>query len=407
MNTPRRYSVRCFVAAVCLPLGLAAANESAPPPPTHVLFMGTDLSVQHEKKLYLVEDVTGSDFKIRVDRKEVRVPTRRGSIGLHVDADLKLSGLSVQLDELKSGPAYTYANDPMRKLEEANRNQMVTQDRQDYATAGIEHSDANLIAIKGMAAHGGFGTAERAQREIATAEAQVTDSHHYSDYSNMSASSDSSNLGSGANRMALAEGNFDAMEVSFKISSPVHLDQPYMVILFKFHDPAAKPGVDGLVIHAQALDAIDDNPRYVRVLKGGLPIGFKMVDCSVHLYNHGTELATNRSDKRVELTRDEARQYLVLQHRGAHKGATLPAAAVRGTLPRAQRRGLTPTQLTWTFHVKVASDGALQGVFKDADCQVPLVDAGMVAAVGEVFFTPALEQGKPVDGVARVCLADI
>ncbi len=404
-----RRSFCLFLIAAVTPLGATAAADSpaTPPPRTHVLFMGTDLSVQHEKKIYRVEDVVGSDFKIRVAGEDVLVPTQRNSVNLHIDAALKLAGLSVQLDELKAGAGYTYGNDPVRKLEEANRSQMVTQDRQDYATAGIEHSNANLVGIKEMAAHGGFGTPERAEHEIANAEAQVRDSNNYSDYANIAASSDSSSIALGAQRMALAQGNFDAMDVSFKISSPVELKQPYMVILFHFHDPAAKPGVNGLAIHAQALDPIEAKPRYVRVLRGGLPTGFKFVDCSVHIFNGHWEIATNQSDKRVELTRSEAQLYLVMNHVGAHKGETLAAAAVPGTLPLVQREGLNPTQLTRTIYAKVGSDGALQGVFKDRDCNTPLDDTRAKAALGEVFFTPALERGKAVDGVARVRISEI
>ena len=402
-----RPAVLCLVAAVYLSLGLMAADESALPPRTYVLYMGTDLSVQYQKKLQRVEDVTGSEFKIRVDREEIRVPTRLGPVNLHVDADLKLSGLSVQLDELKSGPGYTYGNDPMRKLEETNRNTMVTADMRDTADAAVTQSVANLAAVEHNAAMGGYGTAERAQHEIANATAGVSAANRQVDYTTISSGSDSSNLGSGANRMALAAGNYDAMEVSFKVSSPVELGQPYMVILFKFHEPGAKPGVDGLVIHAQALEPIDAKPRYVRVLKGGLPSGFKFVDCTVHIYNRGVELATNCSEKRVELTRHEAQQYVVMQHRGEHKGATLPAAAVRGMLFRARLQGLTTAQRTRTFYTKVAKDGALLGVFADADCTVSLEDAGTKSALEEIFFTPALEQGRPMEGVARVRLADL
>jgi hypothetical protein len=404
---PRRPAVLGFVVAAYLPLGLVAASESAPSPRTHVLFMGADLSVQRDKKLYLVEDVTGSEFKIHVNGEDVLIRTRQGRLNLHVDADLKLSGLSVQLDDLKAGPGYTHGNDPMRKLEEATRNAVMMADQADNAEYKAVQSQANLAAAKNNAAMGGYGTAERAQREVAEAETGVHMANQHVDYTTLSSLSDSSNLGSGANRMALAQGNFDAMEVSFKVSSPVALEHPYMVVLFKFHDPAAKPDVNGLVIHAQALDPIDAKPRYVRVLQGGLPLGFKFVDCSVHIYNRGKELATNKSDKRVELTRDEARQYLVLQYCGENKGATLPAAAMRGILSPAQRQALTRAQLTRSVYTKVAKDGVVQGIYSDKDCTVPLDDAGTTTVMGELFFMPALEQGKPVDGVARVRLADI
>ena len=404
--------VRFLITAATLPLGAAVAvGSGATPPPNHVLFMGTDLFVQYQSKLYRVDDVTGSNFRIKIDGQDIFVPTRPNPVSLRVDAELKLSGLSVQLDELKAGEGYTYANDPARRFEEANRTQMATQDMQDTANAAVPRNEANLEAVKVNVGHYDIGLhpelKERGQREIADAQALLDSSNRTVDYTTLSRTSDSSNIGSGANRMALAKGNFDAMDVSFKISSAVELKQPYMVILFHFHDPAAKPGVNGRVIHAQALDPIDARPRYVRVLRGGLPTGFKYVDCSVHIFNGRWEVATNQSDKRVELTRSETQLYFAMNHIGAHKGETLLAAAVPGTLPLVQREGLNPAQMTRTIYAKVGSDGALQGVFTDKDCNTPLEDARMTAALYEVFFTPALELGKPVDGVARVRLSEM
>ena len=407
METSRyscRHPILFLISAVVLPLGAVAAADSALAP-KHVLFMGADLSVLHAKKLYLVKDVMGSSLSIRVDGDEVLVPTTRSPINLHVDADLKLSGSSVQLDELNAGPGYSYANNPMRKLEEANRTNLAMADQQDFARGAVDRAEANLAAVTANASH--YTDQAKAQREIATAAAGVRASNQLMSSSDIALGSDLSNVGSGAHRMALNEGKFDAMEVSFKASSPVELDRPYMVVLFRFHDPAAKPGVNGLVIHAQALEPIDARPRYVRVLRGGLPVGFTFVDCAVHIYNRGREVATNRSEMRTELTRVDTRKYLVGSHLGAHKGATLPAAAVPGTLPRALREGMSLDQLTRYVYAKVARDGSLLGIFADAECTAPIENAGTAAALAEIFFVPALEAGKPVDGVARVRFSDI
>lgn len=406
MKIPRRshrYRILILIAAA-FTIRTAAADSPAPPP-SHVLFMGADLSVLHAKKLYVVKDVIDTDLSIRVDGTEVLVATRRGPVNLQVDAGLKLAGLSVQLDEFKAGAGYTYANDPMRKLEEANRINLITAHERDVAEGALPRAQANLAAVTENAAH----QPDRAQaaREVADAEAGLRASQRSMDFSTLSSSSDSANLSSGAHRMALAEGNFDAMDVSFKVSSPVELERPYLVILFKFHDPAAKPGVTGQVIHAQALDPIGSKPRYVRVLRGGLPIGFSFVDCSVHLYDRGREVATNQSQMRTELSRVETRQYLVAIHCGAHKKETLPATAVSGTLSHATRERMNTDQLTRYVYAKVARDGSLLGSFTDAECMAPLDQTGTAAALDEIFFAPALEAGKPVEGVARVRFADL
>ena len=401
-------STGALVVAFCLPSLLAAAEEKSPPPRTHVLFMGADLSVQYDQKIYKVEDVTGSELKIHVDQQEVDVPTRRGPVSLQVNAGLKLAGVSVQLDQLESGPAYTYGNDPMRKLEQASNSAMDVAHAQDMAAAQVGR-DAEYV-VNAQRAYDNSSRPEEKAANLAALQAgqarQVVDANQ-AQAGGLTSIGELTNVGEGAHRMKNAEGNYDAMEVSFKVSSPVELDHPFMVILFKFHEPSAKPGTDGLVIHAQTLDPIGAVPHYVRVLKGGLPVGFKFVDCTVHIYNRGTEVATNLSSKRVEMTHAETQQYVVMEHIGAHKGATLPAAAVIDSLPRAQRQALLPEQLKRRLYVKVSKDGLLLGAYTDEACTMPLDEATATTALSEVLFTPALQQGKPVEGVARLRLGDI
>jgi hypothetical protein len=180
-----------------------------------------------------------------------------------------------------------------------------------------------------------------------------------------------------------------------------------MVVLFRFQEREAKPGDQGMLIHAKALEPVGPKPKYVRVRESGLPRGFKYIDCEVHIYNRGEEVATNTSAKRVELTREEAQQYLVVEHVGANKGATLPPVAVPGTLPVNQRTQLTPDQLNRTFFARVSKDGKLLGAFADEGCNLELNDAATLNALREVFFRPALEKGKPAEGTARVRLAEI
>jgi hypothetical protein len=205
----------------------------------------------------------------------------------------------------------------------------------------------------------------------------------------------------------LAEGNYDAVEVSFKVSSPVELDDPYMVVLFRFQEREAKTGQEGMLIHAKSLDPIGPKPKYIRVREGGMPMGFKYIDCQVHIYNHGQEVATNASPKRVELTRDEARQYLLIEYIGANKGVTIGASAASGTLPRSSRAQLSIAQLNRTAFVKVSEDALPVGIFLDENCQQPVEDPVYVTALQEIFFKPALDEGKPVAGIARVRLGEI
>jgi len=66
MKPSRRIAVLSLVVLASV-ASLSAAEEKLPVPGSHVLFMGADLSVQRDKKIYRVEDVTGSELKIHVE----------------------------------------------------------------------------------------------------------------------------------------------------------------------------------------------------------------------------------------------------------------------------------------------------------------------------------------------------
>ena len=85
------------LALACLVTSLpaAGADTKAEPAKTHVLFMGADLAVQRDKKFHRVEDVVGSELKIRIGKREALVVVslrdtsdpQAGLVRLLVDAD--------------------------------------------------------------------------------------------------------------------------------------------------------------------------------------------------------------------------------------------------------------------------------------------------------------------------------
>lgn len=397
-----------LVPVLGLPSLAAADDNPATAPKTHVLFMGTDLALQRDGKLYRVEDVNGSTLMIRVGQQEVFVPTRQGPLGFQVKPGLRLTDTSATLAELKTGPAYTWENDPARKFKETADTALNLQYAKDIADTNLARDLHNVTVAEDVLNHS-TGAEDRAWNQQALDRANITalNSQRFANSIDGASLGDQGNLGAGAHQAQVAEGGYDAMEVSFKISSPDELTNPFMVILFHFHDPAARPGVNGLLIHVQALEPIDATPRFVRVLKGGLPRGFAFVSCLVHLYSRGREVATNVSENRVEMTHDETRQYVVMEHIGAHKTDTLAAAALSGSLPRARRAGLSHDQLVRTLYAKIAPDGMVRGVYADKECAHPLDDDSAAAAVAELLFQPALDHGKPIEGVARVRLAGL
>jgi len=387
---------------LCLP-GLLFAVDTPPPQnpgeaKTHVLFMGADLSIQREQKLYRVEDVVGSEFMIRVNKQEVFVPTRQRTTGVKVDYELKLSGTAVRLDGLEAGASYTPANDPRLKFDRASGAAGGAMAVQSLAQGELFR--AENAAVFGLRKDPNATGNEPDPIEVALG--KVQESNLAMSHSRHSVAEQADIL-----QRELLAGNFDAMEVSFTISSPVELEDPYMVVLFKFLEPDAKAGDEGMLIYAKALDPIGPKPKYIRVREGGLPKGFKYVDSQVHIYNHGREVATNVATNRVELTRDEARQYFMAEHLGAHRRTTVPASVVPGSLPRARRAELSLDQMNQTYYAKITAEGSLAAVYADEACALLVEDAALTTLLADAFYKPALVQGKPVAGVALVRLADL
>ena len=380
--------------------GLCVAAMPALGAGKQVLFMGANLSIQQGKRFYQVEDVDGSEFVISVGNKRQFVRTRLQSNALKIDYELKLTPLAVKLDDLQGGGGYTPAADPRHKFSARSGAAAGAQAVSELSEA--QYTEAAAAAQNAKLLPGNDYMVRTLTRMADTAQASMN-------VANYQGGTDFGSIPGMANDLAkeLAEENFDMVDISFRISSPEVLDDPYMVVLVQFQPRNARPGEVTQLIHAKGLEPIGPDPRYIRVREGGMPLGFKLLQYEVRIYNHGKEVATNVSSKRVELSQDEARQYLVMEYVAANKDATRPAAALPGCLTPANRAQLTGEQLQSTCFVRVAADGTVAGVFHDEGATLQLSDDTLKAIVGQAFFKPALYKGKPVVGIARVRPVDL
>ncbi len=366
-------------------------------PKTHALFMGADMSVEQNKKLYRVQDVLAGGFVIKVDGKDVRVAADWANIVLKVERSLKLTGTSATVTNLKSERSYTLANSPTAQLERG------------LASAEVNYSDS--VAAQNQI------TAGDLNGEMVSAASGKTDSHAPpgTDQKKIAAQlvafqkaqSASAAVGASFNKSAAyldGEGMFDAMDVTFEISSEEPLNSPYVVFLAQYREKEAKPGSVANWIYAQPLKPITSAPRKVHIERGGFPRGFEMLDFQVHVYNRGREVATDVAPKRVALTRDEAFAYALMDYLGSHKGATAPASPIVGKLTPVVSAQLSAAQLEQAFYVKVSKDGLPAKAYFDTNCSRP-VDDVVGALINHVRFYPALENGKAIEGVAELKFA--
>jgi hypothetical protein len=205
----------------------------------------------------------------------------------------------------------------------------------------------------------------------------------------------------------LVQTGLDAMDVEFEISSERPLQKPYVVTMTRFHPKGSKPGTVQNLVYARELGMIESHPTNVHFVESGFPYDFELIDFQLHVYNRGQEVATTVSSKRVELTRDEAFEYVKMEYMGSHKGATLPAAPAMGKLPADLPKRLAEGEFRETFFVKVSKDGLADEPFVDETCSKRIEDAYLENVVRCIRFNPALAQGKPVEGVASLNLRQL
>ncbi len=194
------------------------------------------------------------------------------------------------------------------------------------------------------------------------------------------------------------------MSVDEALAQPL----PYVVTMARFHPKGSKPGTVQNLVYARELAPIEAHPTNVHFIEGGFPYDFELIEFQLHLYNKREEVATTMSSKRVELTRDEAFEYVKIEYVTAHEGATLPAVPAMGRLPAGLLRALAEGKYRETFFVKVSKEGLpADEVFLDEACSKRVEDLYLEQVVKGMRFKPALESGKPVESVASLDLRQL
>ena len=411
MNTTQRFGCRhaallpvrrllpVLAALVISPV--VAAESSSVEPKTHTLFMGADLSIEQNHQLYRVQAIAGTSFVITVDGREVRVPVNQPGLALKLDSALKLTETSAAVAQLKAERAFTLANDPTVRFQKglAASQQMYADSQYTQHAAEIALAQAQSISTDPAGAH---PVASRAQLEDQKATAVAATQ---AALNQASAAPGSGPLAAGA-PVGMAEA-FDAMEIRFEVSAERTLEHPYVVIVARFRPPGARPDQVANWIYAKALPPVTRESQKVHLLQGGFPPGFELLDSQVRLYNRGEEIATDVAPKRVLLTRDEAFLYVKSEYLSRHRDATVPPTPALGRLPADWATRLASGQFKQVYYIAVNKDGKTTGIFADKSCSQKVADPYLESALRNFRFNPALEKGKPVDGVAAVNFAEL
>lgn len=399
-------------AALVLACAVQARADTPGDSKAYTLFMGADVSVGTRSGVYPVWDVSGSSWVVKVHGEQVAVSTKDGPVDLKLTPGLKLTEISATIADLKDEPSFTPGNDPYTKFTKATSEAANNAAQSQFASnqANAMSAEASAVAQQVAATNpsggpptpGGYlgntNSAASAQQTVNDAAQAVNAA------AQVAGATPGLVVAAGANPDTES---FDALDVSFKISSARTLEHPYIVVVGRYHENGAPQGSVRNWIYAKAIDRIDSKTRVVSFLAGGLTPRFQLKTFEVHLYNDGGEVATNLSSNRVALTRDEAFEYVKMEYVGTHKGATLPAAPAMGHLPSDLPARLAQGQLSQALYVRVSKDGIGGEAFLDEQCSHKVEDPYVESVVRDIRFNPALQNGQPVDGIAVLRLGQL
>ena len=385
--------------------------EVAPEGKTHTLFMGADISVGYKNGVYPVQDVQGSTWLIDVGGERRQVATKDQHVDIRTTPTMKLTRASATISHLVTERGYTMDNDPSVRL---------TRDLADSGKLNFSYEVFNnqVAAILGSIGDAPVSGLRSAMNTVAMSDLRqlmgggaaipslATNGQPSLAENALTSNSAGGNAGSGDEmygRRGLSLG-FDAMHVSFEIIADHVIRSPYVVTFTRFREKNAKPNEVKMLIYAAQLHQIDPLQQSVDIVEGGFPPEFEMIGFQLHLYEGRKEIATNVAPKRVELTGDEAFEYLKMDYLAAHKGETLAPSPLMGTLPAGFAEDLRSGRFSQLLFVRVSKDGIAEGAYRDASGTTPLDDPAIDEILRNIRFRPALQKGTPVEGLAALNL---
>jgi hypothetical protein len=439
-------------AVTTMPAFTVDENQSAK---THTLFMGADIALNLDKDMYSVRDVWGSNWVIEINGREREVSANRAPLNLKITPNLKLTENSATIVAFKRVQSYSYANDPSVMLTKG-LSQSASMSSDLMAAASNAQARVDTMLSNNMSGAGVFAGADdqfsanamllTAQYEYAnlhttglgtfhayplpspTAPTATTDTtgalaielerfrgpdfpiptkYINTGYAETVANTSGAQTDNNNEPGKLATSGLDAMDVEFDIRSAKPLHNPYVVTMTRFHARNSRPGMVQNMVYAQSLHPIDEHLSHVHFIEEGFPFDYELIDFQLHIYNRGEEIATNVAADRVELTRDEAFEYVRSEYIGAHPKDTLPATPAMAKLPADLPAKLAQKKYSAAFYVKVSKDGIADEAYSDPACTQRIKDPYLDSVVKRVRFKPALSNGRPVEGIATVNLGQL
>jgi hypothetical protein len=361
----------------------------------YTLFVGVDLFMKHH-------DDAVSILKLENKRALLNTPERDAVLlsdgaGFSWKMATKVSSVSATIADLDTKPVFSPANDPkMQTMKMQSNMQSYLSERVGVAQAGIARA-ANQAVFAESAAANPFNSEVQSFDQSASGMGVNADAFLDSATLNM----DSLQTSGLFDDLTDADGNanqFDAMEVSFTISSSIPMANAFVVIVAQIKSGET---VASTSFHREIGQVTTESRRF-KFMQVGLPLGFQLESSKIYLFNYGEEVATNLSEKQYKLTSSQAREYLQFDYMGEHRRETLNAQPAWSIAPSELVAANNPRSFNFPVTVDLDATGSLTSIHDSG----PPIPAHVRSIVERLTFLPALEKGKPVASTITVNPAD-
>lgn len=434
---------------------LSATLLTAQDEKNYRLFVGVDLLVNQDDAKIPVENLRRNEIVVSPDHGD-RIPLDESG-GFSWIRSTKVSRAPITITDFEEHKAFTLNNDKGMQYM-ATQNNMAIYQQEKAAMAQWKSSQAQVMVSGAIQNQSNLERAERggmiiteqsrdaaqafldnSMAELDAANIAMADQFHQTD----SITRDTTFI----DRLpgVEGEGGHDVLELTFQISSVEPIADAYIVAM----GTVTQGEEEGTTLFHHHIGAVGPEPRKITVRKTGFKPGFAIKDVNVHVFTHGKEIASNRSDKNIGLTRDQAREYLLLTHLARHKRETLAPEPVWTLAPSAVLANKSADVFNYPVIVNVDADGTvisihesaaeaeafLAEIHEESDLrtkstptqqqdsfaqtlrvtaedsqlfvgQTTRVPPAVIDAMSEMVFLPALEAGTPTMSTTQVNLAD-
>lgn len=374
-----------------LGLDLPGAEKAA----DYVIFVGLNPTAQHEGRAHAIVHAQPERIEIIADGRRTALPLRELS-AVDTTPEPKISGMLIELTDVRTRRGFTgrdpdFVQDHQQLLLDTLASQQQTLAINDWKAA---YSNARMVeaaAARGAATPKDVMNAQASSAQaLGNLDAAIASGAYHRN----------TDVGSGSDATT---DRFDALRFSARVSAPRRIENAYGMLRVLLRDPG-NPDAPISMVRFLNLPALGPEPREVRASLGGLPPGFSVDQCQLHVFADGSEIATSASPNRLEVTRDEAHQFLLLRYLTTQKSATVPPAVIPELLS-SDLAGLVPAaQRSLTIDFAIDRDGRVTNLKTPAGVAL---DPKLEELLRSLCFYPALTSGTPVDSSGTFALSEL